>query len=155
MFCNTTFLQAMLTSDGQIYACGTFRDANGSIGLTESGPQKSPVHIQCAKPVKKIASGCDHLLALAIDGTVFSAGIYIRWLSKKLFLSPFYHGRWWKYLQAAPIRDSWVEWRSVSLAAEEGRAWHFCSISSLFTSEAPKPIVGPSKLVGNRRLAVR
>lgn len=67
-------LQAMLTNDGLVYACGTFRDANGSIGLTEDGPQKEAVHLKCDKRIVKIVSGSDHILALSEEGLIFSAG---------------------------------------------------------------------------------
>ena len=69
-------LQAMLTNDGLVYACGTFRDANGSIGLTESGPQKETVHLPCDKRIVKIVSGSDHILALSEEGFIYSAGSY-------------------------------------------------------------------------------
>ncbi|XP_067929911.1 regulator of chromosome condensation-like [Watersipora subatra] len=79
---NTKFVQisagdshtAMLTNDGQVYACGTFRDANGSIGLTDKGPETRAVHLPCPKVIIKIVSGSDHILALSEDGFVFSAG---------------------------------------------------------------------------------
>jgi len=60
--------------DGSLYMCGSFRDANGSIGLTEAGPQKTPVLIPCDRSIIKIASGGDHILALTVDGQVYSAG---------------------------------------------------------------------------------
>lgn len=64
----------MLTSDGMVYACGTFRDANGSIGLTENGTEKEAVHLACNKRIIKIVSGSDHILALSEDGLVYSTG---------------------------------------------------------------------------------
>ena len=64
----------MLTNDGQVYACGTFRDANGSIGLTEAGPHKEAHHLPCEKRIVKIASGGDHILALSEEGLVYSVG---------------------------------------------------------------------------------
>lgn len=64
----------MLTADGELYACGTFRDANGSIGLTEKGPQKLTVKLECDKRIVKIVSGSDHVLALTEDGHIYSAG---------------------------------------------------------------------------------
>lgn len=64
----------MLTADGEIYACGTFRDANGSIGLTEAGPEKSVVHLPCDRRVVKIVSGGDHVLALTEEGLIYSVG---------------------------------------------------------------------------------
>ena len=71
-------LQAMLTAEGELHACGTFRDANGSIGLTENGPEKTAIHIPCDKRIVKIASGADHVLALTEEGHLYSVGEWLK-----------------------------------------------------------------------------
>ena len=69
----------MLTAEGELYVTGTFRDANGSIGLTEKGPEKTPILLACDnKRVVKIASGADHVLALTEEGHLYSVGKWIQ-----------------------------------------------------------------------------
>lgn len=67
---------AALTEDGKVFAWGTFRDSSGPIGLTasNSGLQKTPLRILQNVLVKKISSGSDHIVALTIDGEIFSVG---------------------------------------------------------------------------------
>ncbi|XP_041357902.1 regulator of chromosome condensation-like [Gigantopelta aegis] len=66
---------AALTDDGRVYAWGTFRDANGSIGLSsEGGIRKSPVLILADVVVVKIVSGSDHLVCLSSQGELYSMG---------------------------------------------------------------------------------
>jgi len=67
---------AALTEDGKVFAWGTFRDSSGPIGLTStnSGLQKTPLRIFQNVLVKKISSGSDHIIALTIDGEIFSVG---------------------------------------------------------------------------------
>lgn len=65
---------AALTEDGKVFAWGTFRDSSGPIGLTTDGIQKTPIRFFSDVFVKKISSGSDHLIALTVDGEIFTVG---------------------------------------------------------------------------------
>ncbi len=69
---------AMLTSDGRVFACGTYKNSNGYIGF-RPGQEKEPVpalvpglpsHKLKGKRAVQIASGVNHTAALLEDGTV-------------------------------------------------------------------------------------
>ena len=63
-----------LTSEGQVYAWGTYKDSNGYIdpdAKPESQPRKidaTPTLVRNLPKIKCIASGGDHVLALSDDG---------------------------------------------------------------------------------------
>lgn len=63
-----------LTEDGRVFAWGTFRDSSGAIGLNMQGMQKLPVRLLPNIPVKKVASGADHIALLTHDGAIYSLG---------------------------------------------------------------------------------
>ncbi|KAK2168914.1 hypothetical protein LSH36_13g10022 [Paralvinella palmiformis] len=66
---------AALTDSGHVYAWGTFRDSNGSIGLLPDGSKaKRPTVFMTHPRVLKICSGTDHLVCLTEDGGVYTAG---------------------------------------------------------------------------------
>lgn len=65
---------AALSEDGKVFVWGNFRDASGSIGLTEAGPQAIPLQYLPNEVFVKVASGGDHLLLLTIDGRIYTAG---------------------------------------------------------------------------------
>jgi len=65
---------AALTEDGKVFAWGTFRDSSGPIGLTLDGIQKTPIRFFSDIFVKKISSGSDHLIALTVDGEIYTVG---------------------------------------------------------------------------------
>ena len=65
---------AALCQDGRLFIWGNFRDANGSIGLTEAGIEKTPVQILHNHTIVKIVSGGDHLVCLTEQGDVYTAG---------------------------------------------------------------------------------
>lgn len=66
---------AALMEDGKVYYWGTFRDANGSIGLLPDGSKSSlPKRFPLEQPVMKIVSGTDHLVCLTEDGEIYTAG---------------------------------------------------------------------------------
>lgn len=66
---------AALTSTGTVYAWGTFRDANGPIGLLPGGKKSLlPVAVFTDPPVVKICSGTDHIVFLTEDGEIYTVG---------------------------------------------------------------------------------
>ncbi|VDO08270.1 unnamed protein product [Rodentolepis nana] len=68
---------AALDSSGRVWLWGTFRGANGAIGLTkESEISRAPVLLSSFtdRVVVKIASGQDHLVCLTDDGLLFTMG---------------------------------------------------------------------------------
>ncbi|XP_005105535.1 regulator of chromosome condensation isoform X2 [Aplysia californica] len=65
---------AALSDDGRVYAWGNFRDANGSIGLTSNGIEKTPVELIQEEVIIKIASGSDHLACLTDRGELLTLG---------------------------------------------------------------------------------
>ncbi|KAF9116938.1 radical S-adenosyl methionine domain-containing protein 1 [Mortierella sp. AM989] len=68
-------LTVALTDDGQVYTWGTFRSAEGILGHSkEKEVQELPTIVQGLKGIVDIATGTDHVLALASTGRVFSWG---------------------------------------------------------------------------------
>ncbi|KAF9352831.1 hypothetical protein BGX26_009368 [Mortierella sp. AD094] len=68
-------LTVALTSDGQVYTWGTFRSAEGILGHSkEKEVQELPTIVQGLKGIVDIATGTDHVLALASTGRVYSWG---------------------------------------------------------------------------------
>uniref|UniRef100_A0A2C9JH32 RCC1-like domain-containing protein n=2 Tax=Biomphalaria glabrata TaxID=6526 RepID=A0A2C9JH32_BIOGL len=65
---------AALTDDGRVYAWGNFRDANGKMGLTTNGIEKTPIELIQEDVVIKMASGSDHLACLTDKGEIFTLG---------------------------------------------------------------------------------
>lgn len=65
---------AALSDNGKVFVWGNFRDASGSIGLTEAGVQKTPLEFLPDEVFVKLASGSDHLLLLTIDGRIYTVG---------------------------------------------------------------------------------
>ncbi|KAI0232390.1 Regulator of chromosome condensation [Lamellibrachia satsuma] len=66
---------AFLSDDGRVFACGTFRDANGPIGLVSGNKvEKTPVELLPDQTVVKIDSGTDHLVCLTKKGEIFTLG---------------------------------------------------------------------------------
>ena len=66
-----------LTEDGDVYAFGTFRDANGVIGFSETveaAKVPMPMHFGTKSKLAMIAAGEHHDLALTVDGEVFQWG---------------------------------------------------------------------------------
>ncbi|KAK7100546.1 regulator of chromosome condensation-like isoform X2 [Littorina saxatilis] len=65
---------AALSEDGRVFAFGNFRDANGSMGLTKKGIQKTPIEVLPDAVVVKIASGSDHICCLTENSELFTLG---------------------------------------------------------------------------------
>eukprot|EP00794_Sanderia_malayensis_P020427 gene20427-22440_t len=69
---------AVLLENGDVYACGTFRDMNGAIGLTPKGQSKEPVKVYPTSNSDdraiKITSGNDHVVILTETGHIFTFG---------------------------------------------------------------------------------
>lgn len=64
-----------LTDEGRVFIWGTFRDANGRIGLLPDGSQSAtPVEIMQGHKMAKIASGGDHLVCLTDKGDIYTLG---------------------------------------------------------------------------------
>lgn len=51
-----------------------FQDANGSMGLTVKGLEKTPVELIQEEVVIKVASGSDHLACLTDKGELLTLG---------------------------------------------------------------------------------
>lgn len=66
---------AALSQSGSVFIWGTFRDANGPLGLLPDGSKSElPVAILPGQTVAKISSGSDHLVCLTDDGEIFTFG---------------------------------------------------------------------------------
>lgn len=67
---------AALTTEGTVYAWGTYRDMSGQVGLRPDGKKSSPMEILRVSNDKviKIASGNDHTVALTESGLVYTWG---------------------------------------------------------------------------------
>lgn len=65
---------AFLLSDGRVYACGSFRDSHGTMGLNLKGKQQYPIEIVPGDEFVDIKSGADHLVLLSTHGKVFTVG---------------------------------------------------------------------------------
>jgi len=78
---------AILTEDGSVWLWGTFRDANGRLGMRsttnsneskdgegEKAVLKEPTKLDIPTKILRMASGADHLLLLDTAGQVYSLG---------------------------------------------------------------------------------
>ncbi|XP_068211626.1 regulator of chromosome condensation-like [Palaemon carinicauda] len=66
---------AALTSDGRMFAWGSFRDNSGPLGFIEEGNlQKTPRQLLDDISVTKIASGNNHLAMLTYNGQIYTCG---------------------------------------------------------------------------------
>lgn len=69
---------AALLEDGNVYAWGTFRDANGAIGLTPNGQSNEPIKVYPTLKTHgravKITSGNDHVAILTENGEIYTFG---------------------------------------------------------------------------------
>lgn len=65
---------AFLLSDGRAFACGSFRDSHGTMGLNMTGKQQYPVEVVPGEDFVDIKSGADHLVLLSSSGKVFTVG---------------------------------------------------------------------------------
>jgi len=63
-----------LTADGRVFACGTFRDSKGPLGLNMQGMQEHPIQLLADVPIKKVASGADHIALLTAAGALYTFG---------------------------------------------------------------------------------
>lgn len=65
---------AFLLSDGRVFACGSFRDSHGTMGLNMKGKQQYPIEVVPGEEFVDIKSGADHLVLLSADGSVYTVG---------------------------------------------------------------------------------
>lgn len=67
---------AILDELGQVFVWGNFRDGSGQLGLTstEKGKSVNPVKLDIDEKIKKICSGADHLVLLAVTGLAYTFG---------------------------------------------------------------------------------
>lgn len=65
---------AFLLDDGRVYACGSFRDSHGTMGLNHKGKQQYPVEVVPTERFVDIKSGADHLVLLSNKGKVYTVG---------------------------------------------------------------------------------
>lgn len=65
---------AFLLQDGRVFACGSFRDSHGTMGLNIKGKQQFPVEVVPGEEFVDIKSGADHLVLLSNKGKVFTVG---------------------------------------------------------------------------------
>lgn len=65
---------AFLLEDGRVFACGSFRDSHGTMGLNIKGKQQFPVEVVPGEEFVDIKSGADHLVMLSNKGKVFTVG---------------------------------------------------------------------------------
>lgn len=74
--CATDNLSAVLTSSGDVYAWGCFRNNEGPLGFLrdEIQIQKTPLKITELKNIVQLAGGKDHILALDSKGIVYAWG---------------------------------------------------------------------------------
>lgn len=63
-----------LLKDGRVFACGSFRDSHGTMGLNIKGKQQFPVEVVPGEEFVDIKSGADHLVMLTSKGKVFTVG---------------------------------------------------------------------------------
>ena len=63
-----------LTADGRVFACGTFRDSKGPMGLNMQGMQAHLIQLLADVPIKKVASGADHIALLTAAGALYTFG---------------------------------------------------------------------------------
>lgn len=65
---------AFLLKDGRVFACGSFRDSHGTMGLNIKGKQQFPVEVVPDEEFVDIKSGADHLVLLSQRGKVYTVG---------------------------------------------------------------------------------
>lgn len=65
---------AFLLKDGRVFACGSFRDSHGTMGLNIKGKQQFPIEVVPGEEFVDIKSGADHLVLLSNRGKVFTVG---------------------------------------------------------------------------------
>lgn len=65
---------AFLLSDGRVFACGSFRDSHGTMGLNMDGKQQAPIEVVPGEEFVDIKSGADHLVMLSAFGKVYTVG---------------------------------------------------------------------------------
>lgn len=65
---------AFLLSDGRVFACGSFRDSHGTMGLNMKGKQQYPIEVVPGEEFVDIKSGADHLVMLSSRGKVYTVG---------------------------------------------------------------------------------
>lgn len=65
---------AFLLKDRRVFACGSFRDSHGTMGLNVKGKQQSPIEVVPGDEFIDIKSGADHLVLLSTRGKVFTVG---------------------------------------------------------------------------------
>lgn len=65
---------AFLLSDGRVFACGSFRDSHGTMGLNVKGKQQYPIEVVPGETFVDIKSGADHLVLLSNKGKVYTVG---------------------------------------------------------------------------------
>lgn len=65
---------AFLLKNKRVYACGSFRDSHGTMGLNVKGKQQFPIEVVPGEEFIDITSGADHLVMLSNKGKVFTVG---------------------------------------------------------------------------------
>lgn len=75
--CAGASFSAILTTDGQVYACGTFKSSSGIIGLApppQRGIQKTFIRLSNLRGISKIYSGINHLMMIDRTGSLWTVG---------------------------------------------------------------------------------
>lgn len=86
-------LSIALTAEGDVWAWGSFRNSQGTMGFSDSVKiQDRPAKIEALSNIAAIAAGRDHVLALTQWGTVHTWGdaenFRLGWKSNRSTLSP-------------------------------------------------------------------